>query len=110
MTDTAIPSKAQDTERFQADIFNHICFMLVSARGCVEEPHLYGPFRLVDTVSRLVELLDQHGLATPFFRDLHQHIEATKFSLINDTDAFVRSIDEAVLMAARQEVGKTAGA
>lgn len=84
--------------------------MLVAARGCVEEPHLYGPLRLVDSVSRLVELLERYGLTSDFMRDLRSHIDAHKLILMSDADAFVRSIDDAVLMAARCEAeGSSAG-
>lgn len=104
MTATAIPFNPVDRERFQTEVLDHICFMLVAARGCVEEPHLYGPLRLIDSVSRLVELLERYGLATDFMQELRRHIDAHKFILMSDADAFVRSIDDAVMMSARHEV------
>lgn len=37
-------------------IFEYAVFLVTSARGCIEEPHLYGPFRLPNAVGRFVEM------------------------------------------------------
>ncbi|GAG33178.1 unnamed protein product, partial [marine sediment metagenome] len=38
-------------------IFELLCYMIVSARNLEQETKMYGPFRLVDTASRLIEIL-----------------------------------------------------
>jgi len=38
-------------------LFRLLGYMLASARGLVDEPQLYGPFRLLDGASRLCGLL-----------------------------------------------------
>jgi nitroreductase len=40
-----------------------VIHLLSSARGLLEEPHYYGPMRLLDTACRLIEFLNKHGLA-----------------------------------------------
>jgi hypothetical protein len=40
-----------------------VIYVLSSTRGLLEEPLRYGPMRLLDTLCRLIEFLDRHGLA-----------------------------------------------
>lgn len=35
-----------------------ICYMASSARGLLDEPASYGPFRLIDAAARLLEILE----------------------------------------------------
>lgn len=104
MTGTVLPVEGQVRKQFDQAIFDHVCFMAVAARGCVDEPHLYGPLRLLDTVSRLVELLEAHGLSNPFLAELQGHIDANKFKVMTDQKGFLRLIDEVVMLCAREEV------
>jgi hypothetical protein len=46
-------------------------YLLTVARGCVDEPHIYGPLRLVDAISRIVDIASQVSvLQDPFLIDL----------------------------------------
>ena len=53
-------------------------FMVVSARGLMDEPAHYGPFRLVDAASRLVATLEKNGLSTDALSHLRDSIEEGK--------------------------------
>lgn len=47
-------------------VFELATYLLASARGCIDEPKLYGPLRLIDAISRLVMI---HEKAECIHRD-----------------------------------------
>ena len=51
----------------QKDVLKLFSYMITSARGCVDEPKLYGPFRLVDSIDVYKR---QSYSDSPIFRDL----------------------------------------
>ena len=50
------------------DLFLLLGYMLTSARGLFDEPKGYGPFRLVDTAGRILEIMENHELDDDFLR------------------------------------------
>ena len=78
-------------------LFELVGYMLTSARGLIDEPPLYGPFRLIDGVSRLCGLLDESAGYGDFFSSLKEKIDERKFLVMTDTDEFMKLLDEAVL-------------
>lgn len=68
-------------------------FMVTSARGLMDEPSLYGPFRLVDATSRLVVTLEDCGAATPFLTRLRAAIEAGRESSMGTPEEFRSFLD-----------------
>ncbi len=80
-------------------LFELALFLATSAQGCLNEPPLYGPFRLIDALSRLVDLPDYgEGLAQdPFLKDLKTFVDSKKFLVMYDVDGFKRAIDEIVM-------------
>jgi len=92
-------------QTLQEGLFDLIGYMLTSARGLIDEPRMYGPFRLVDGVSRLCALLEQGE--TPnreFFTVLREKIDGGKFSVMTDEKAFVGLLDELVLEYTKKRV------
>ncbi len=79
-------------------LFELTGYMLTSARGLIEEPQLYGPFRLLDGVSRLCGILEKKKIGYgDFFSELKEKIDEKKYTVISDEDAFIRMMDDAVL-------------
>lgn len=79
-------------------LFELTGYMLTSARGLIEEPQLYGPFRLLDGVSRLCGILENKEIGYgDFFSELKEKIDEKKYTVISDEDAFIRMMDDAVL-------------
>ena len=75
-----------------------IAFMLTSARNLMDEPALYGPFRLLDGVSRLCDLLTESGHTdAEFLSKLKEKIDEGKYSVMTDVDSFTALMDEVVL-------------
>ncbi|MCX8182550.1 MAG: DUF6092 family protein [Candidatus Methanomethyliaceae archaeon] len=80
-------------------IFELILFLATSAQGCLNEPPLYGPFRLLDAISRLIDLPDYGGSLAqdPFLKELKNFIDSRKFLVMYDVEGFKRAIDEVVM-------------
>ena len=75
------------------DLFELFCFMLSSARGLMDEPKTYGPFRIIDAVSRLISILEKHQLADEFLIREKEKIEEGKYSVMDGEDKFKEFLD-----------------
>lgn len=84
-------------ERFRFELLKLFCYIITSARGCVEEPKLYGPLRLIDSMARLISLLDTQGLADDFLRKEGAKIEEKKYLVMQDERDFTKFLDELVI-------------
>ena len=73
-------------------------FMITSARGLLDEPTLYGPFRLIDGASKMCAIMENNVEGNnEFLRRLRNKIDEGKFSVMTDVDAFKLMLDEVVL-------------
>jgi hypothetical protein len=75
------------------DFYRLISYLVTSARGCVDEPKMYGPFRLVDASKRLIDLLEARGLADDFLRQLRIRIDKIENMQLEDEKRFVESLE-----------------
>jgi len=76
------------------DHFKLLAFLITSARGCIDEPHLYGPLRLIDAASRLIEIMEKEGKVTPEILRLKELIEKNRYLVRYDEEKFVEFLDE----------------
>jgi len=76
------------------DHFKLLAFLITSARGCVDEPVLYGPLRLVDAAARLIEIMKKEGKATPEIMELQKLIEEKKDLVMYNEEEFIKFLDE----------------
>lgn len=53
---------SRDREQLPAALEELVGFLIVSARGLMDEPSDYGPMRLLDAAGRMVEALEAQGL------------------------------------------------
>ncbi len=80
------------------NIIDLIAYMLTSARGLIDEPAIYGPFRLLDGVSRLCEMMiEHHHEDEGFLENLNTKIDEKKFSVMTDQETFIAMMDEVIL-------------
>jgi hypothetical protein len=87
---------------FDEGLFELIGYLLTSARGLLDEPAEYGPFRLVEAVSRLSGLMAEVGCRhAEFLRLMQRTIDEDKLSLMTDPQAFTRMLDRTTLEFAR---------
>jgi len=77
------------------DFFEHLAFLIASARLCVDEPKLYGAFRLVDAASRLLgfvlhsrQLQDEQ-----FLQQLKDEIDEKNMWLVSYQERYVAFLD-----------------
>lgn len=78
------------------DIFNLLCFMAASAEGCVDEPKLYGPLRLVEAMERLIKIMEEEDAAGTFLLDEKKKIEENKKLTTSGEEEFVNFLEELV--------------
>jgi len=76
------------------DHFKLLAFLITSARGCVDEPPLYGPLRLVDAAARLIEIMEKEGKATLELLELQKLIEEKKDLVMYDEEGFIEFLDD----------------
>lgn len=74
-----------------------LCYMASSARGLLDEPASYGPFRLIEAVSRIMEILEVEGSADEDLNRIRALIEKGKYLVMTDIDAFTKMLDQAVV-------------
>jgi hypothetical protein len=81
-------------ETLCADLTLLIGFLLSSADGLYDEPHGYGPFRLLDAARRVLSIIKNNNLATAFHINLFDQIETEIISVKSDeeTRAFINSL------------------
>jgi len=85
-------------------LFEIAVFLATSARGCIDEPPLYGPFRLLDALSKLADL-PKYALGLnpdPFLKEIKTIVDEKKFLVMYDVDGFKRAIDEIVEKFAKE--------
>ena len=73
-------------------------FMITSARGLLDEPQLYGPFRLIDGASKLCAIMENRVEADKeLLTRIKDKIDEGKFNVMTDLDAFTSMLDKVVL-------------
>jgi hypothetical protein len=71
-------------------LFEHVLYLVASARDCLDEPLIYGPFRMIEGVSRLIEAFPDDA----FLDEAKGRIDTEKFEVMNDRDRFATWLDE----------------
>ena len=78
----------------KSDEFKLLSFLITSARGCVDEPALYGPLRLVDAAARLIRIWEKESKASSEIVKLRELIEEKEYTVMYDEDEFIEFLDE----------------
>lgn len=84
-------------DKLKKEIFELICYMLISARNLDRETKMYGPFRLVDAASKLIEILEKNGICDEFLSQVRTIIELNKNKLIEGKEEFLSFLDDLAL-------------
>jgi hypothetical protein len=86
------------------DVFELLAFLVTSARLCVDEPRLYGTFRLVDGASRLIGFVLQSGQLEDrqSLQQLKDEIDEKKFLLTTDQEGYFDFLDDLTRKVARE--------
>jgi len=70
--------------------FDHVLYLVASARDCLDEPLIYGPLRLVEGVSRVIEALPDDD----FLQEQKRVIDDEKWEVMGDREQFAAWLDE----------------
>ncbi|MEW6622975.1 MAG: DUF6092 family protein [Bacillota bacterium] len=84
------------------DIEKLVHFIIVSARGCLDEPPVYGPLRLMETASKLLSLTGDSN----HYQDLKNKIDEYKYLTLTNEEDFRQALDELVLYLAKRAKDK----
>jgi hypothetical protein len=79
-------------------IFGLATYLLTSARGCIEEPLLYGPLRLIEALSRLATLSDYVDCVDPddFLLRAKKKIDENKYVVMQSQEEFTKFLDSLI--------------
>lgn len=81
----------------EKEIIKLFTYMVTSARGCVDEPKIYGPFRLIDSISKLYSILKENDLIeNKEVSKIIGKIEDKKYSCMTDEKEFVIMLDDVI--------------
>jgi len=69
-----------NTSSLNEELLLHVGYVLTSACGLYDEPAAYGPFRLLDSASRLLDLMQRNGLGDGFTAELKESVDAQRWS------------------------------
>ncbi len=86
-----------DERKLKDDLVLLISYIVTSARGCIDEPKSYGPFRLVDSASRLIGIMNKYGISDDVLNVIAKTIDSDKFSTMTDSSRFIEMLDKVVL-------------
>jgi hypothetical protein len=85
-------------------LFELALFLATSARNCIEEPPLYGPFRLLDALSRLTDF-PKHAsglMEDEFLNEVKAFVDEKKFLVTTDVEEFKKATDDLVERFAKE--------
>jgi len=83
-------------EELHFELLAFLSYLAVSARGCLDEPKDYGPFRLVDAMSRLIAICQAASLSGEGWVELQAFIDDHKLDVMDNTADFTAFLDEVV--------------
>ena len=85
-------------------LYEVLAFLFSSAHILVNEPHLYGTFRLIDGASRLIGFALESGQLEDeeFLRRLKEDVDQRKFLLMTDEETYFKLLEESTRAMARQ--------
>lgn len=86
-----------EKDNLRQSVHKLICYMATSACNLVDEPPLYGPFRLIDASSRLIDILENEGATDQTLIEARELIEEKKYFVMTDEKAFNDFLNELVL-------------
>ncbi len=79
------------------DALKHVAYLVTSARGCIDEPKIYGSFRLVDAATKYYETLKKNNLIDDQeIAEIITMIDEKKYSCMFDEKEFIDMLDQVV--------------
>ena len=88
-----------DKDGAETHVFELSLFLITAARGCVDEPKMYGPLRLIEARSRLADIYGKSDKLKPdpFMARAKAEIDANKYQVMASEETFVAFLDRMVV-------------
>jgi hypothetical protein len=88
----------------EKNLYELLAFLVSSAYLCINEPKLYGTFRLIDGASRLIELSLEGGQLEDdrFLRRFKESLDERKLLLMTDEKAYFGFLEDATRQMAKE--------
>ncbi|HEX8005543.1 MAG TPA: DUF6092 family protein [Trebonia sp.] len=83
-------------------VYELLAHLVASAEICVDEPHYYGSFRLLDAADKLAATMLGCGLDDPWLADLQAELDRNKVLMMSDRPAFYSYLPQASRLVARR--------
>jgi nitroreductase len=88
--DVARPAPQAEGKSGAPEIFVNALYLVASARDCMDEPLIYGPFRMIEGVSRMLD----GSRGDTFLSRMKAEIDRQKYSVMADRVSFARWLDD----------------
>jgi hypothetical protein len=85
-------------DEFRSEILEVLSYMLTSARGLIDEPWRYGPFRLIEAAGRLADIMQRAGLEDEIWSQVAARIQGRDTRMGDDEVALARFLDDLILL------------
>jgi hypothetical protein len=87
----------QINETFEEQILGLVCYMLTSACNLLNETKSYGPLRLIDAATRLIDILSENQSSSPELEKVREKIGLDKYKVMEDDSEFSTFLNDLVL-------------
>ena len=94
MTNTV---KNKSEEQILEHLRDYVAYTLTSAKGLYREPHSYGAMRMIDSMERAIQLLQEVGIKDEELEKVLSSVRKERWRAMTETKEFGRAIDESVL-------------
>ena len=86
--------------------YDLFCYMAASARGLIDEPKEYGPLRLLQSMERLIDIIEEENQLEEkeIYSEIKEMIEERKTLVTSDMEKFVELLDDIVLVLAKEDL------
>jgi hypothetical protein len=84
-------------DEIEQEFFELTCYMVTSARNLIQENRLYGPFRLIDAASRLIDVVERLDLKSPRLEAIQKQIEEGKDLVMESEEDFTAFLENLVM-------------
>ncbi len=75
-----------------------LCYLATSARESMDEPKVYGSFRLIETLGKLIDIIEDREEIEGSYTEIKDKIEDNKDLAFEDEGDFKEVLDEIVLL------------
>ena len=90
----------ENVQEVEPELIETIAYLISSANILPNEPPIYGPMRLLEGAKRLIEYLENKGIADQELLEIKEGIEKAINKVLTDEEAFKKGIDEVVKLMA----------